>query len=104
MEKKIGAILGAIGAAACSGGLVASQAQAAPIASYADLLQPIPNAKEVLQALNQNAARSPSLVEPVQYFYHHHPPPPSYVSSLLRSASLLPPSSSPSPPPLLEGV
>jgi len=80
MEKKIAGLLGAM---ATLGALNA--AQAAPIPSpaptdvlransFADLLEPIPNAAALLQAVDESAP-VPSADENVQlaqYYYHHH--------------------------------
>ncbi len=80
MEKKIAGLLGAM---ATLGALNA--AQAAPIPSpaptdvlransFADLLEPIPNAAALLQAVDKSAP-VPSADENVQlaqYYYHHH--------------------------------
>lgn len=44
----------------------------APVASYADLLQPIPNAREHLQQALLVEGAQPARVVPAQYFYHHH--------------------------------
>ncbi|WP_094193652.1 hypothetical protein [Bradyrhizobium viridifuturi] len=75
MEKKIAGLLGAVAAL----GTLAT-AQAAPVpsdvlkaGSYADLLEPIPNAARTLQALEQHAAAQPADVNvQVAQFYHHH--------------------------------
>jgi hypothetical protein len=42
--------------------------------SYADLLEPIPNAGKVLQALDEQTPAKPAEanVQLAQYYYHHH--------------------------------
>jgi hypothetical protein len=77
MEKKIAGLLGAV---ATLGAFNAAQAAPAPAPtdimranSFADLLEPIPNAAALLQAVDESAP-SPSANENVQLaqFYHHH--------------------------------
>jgi len=78
MEKKI---VGLLGAMAALGTLNAAQATPAPdpsevlrANSYADLLEPIPNAAALLRAVDE-AKPAPSAdanVEVAQYYYHHH--------------------------------
>jgi hypothetical protein len=79
MEKKIAGLLGAVAAV---GALNAAQASPAPAPSpsdalkansYAELLEPIPNAAKVLQALDEQApAKSTEGNVTVAQFYHHH--------------------------------
>ncbi|WP_315797112.1 MULTISPECIES: hypothetical protein [unclassified Bradyrhizobium] len=77
MDKKIAGLLGAVAAV---GALGTAQASAAPAPtdvlkanSYADLLEPIPNAAKVLQALDE---QGPPTAEPkvqlAQWYHHHH--------------------------------
>jgi hypothetical protein len=77
MDKKIAGLLGAV---AALGTLNAAQAAPAPASvdvleanSFADLLQPIPNAKAQLQAIDE---REPALaannVQLAQFHHHHH--------------------------------
>jgi hypothetical protein len=79
MEKKIAGLLGAMATLGAFTG-----AQAAPIPSpapsdvlransFADLLEPIPNAAALLQAVDESGP-APSADENVQLaqFYHHH--------------------------------
>ena len=77
MDKKIAGLLGAV---AALGTLNAAQAAPAPTPadmlqanSFADLLQPIPNAKAQLQAIDE---REPALaadnVQLAQFHHHHH--------------------------------
>jgi hypothetical protein len=79
MEKRIAGLLGAV---ATLGAFNA--AQAAPISppptdvlranSLADLLEPIPNAAAVLQAVDESApaASADGNVQMVQFHHHHH--------------------------------
>ncbi len=76
MEKKIAGLLGAV---AALGTLAGAQATSAPsdvlkANSYADLLEPIPNAARTLQALEEQAAAKPAEanVQVAQFYYHHH--------------------------------
>jgi hypothetical protein len=77
MEKKIAGLLGAV---AALGAFSAAQAAPSPAPSdvlransFADLLQPIPNAAALLRAVDESRP-SPSADENVQLaqFYHHH--------------------------------
>ncbi len=80
MEKKIAGLLGAIATLG-----VANAAQAAPVPgpaptdvlranSFADLLNPIPNAAALLLAVDQSAPVSSANenVQLAQYHHHHH--------------------------------
>ena len=83
MESKIAGLLGAV---AALGTITGAQASSAPTpnpsdtlraSSYADLLEPIPNALAVLRAVDAaEAARSEQTAETdatvVQVQYHHH--------------------------------
>jgi hypothetical protein len=81
MEKKIAGLLGAM---ATLGAMNAAEAAPAPTPaptdvlranSFADLLEPIPNAASLLQAIDESGP-APSTNENVQlaqlYVYHHH--------------------------------
>jgi hypothetical protein len=81
MEKKIAGLLGAM---ATLGAINGAQAAPAPSPapadvlranSFADLLEPIPNAASLLQAIDESGP-APSANENVQlaqlYVYHHH--------------------------------
>ena len=78
MDKKIAGLLGA---AAALGTLNAAQAAPAPAPSdvlransFADLLEPIPNAASLLQAIDESAP-APSAdgnVQLAQFYHHHH--------------------------------
>ena len=80
MEKKIAGLLGAIATLGAFNG-----AGAAPVPSpapsdllransFADLLQPIPNAAALLQAVDESAPVSSAdeNIKLVQYHHHHH--------------------------------
>jgi hypothetical protein len=80
MEKKIAGLLGAVATLGAFGA-----AQAAPMAnpapaeilnanSFADLLEPIPNAAALLQVVDEAGPISTAdeNVQQAQFFYHHH--------------------------------
>ncbi|MDE2602004.1 MAG: hypothetical protein KGL62_06490 [Bradyrhizobium sp.] len=77
MDKKIAGLLGA---AVALGTLGTVQAAPAPAAtdvltanSFADLLEPIPNAVTLLRALDESPATSADgNIQVAQYYYHHH--------------------------------
>ena len=79
MDKKLAGLLGAV---ATLGAMHAAQAAASPTAvlqanSFAELLEPIPNAAAQLRALDEHQASQPAeaKVELAQYYapyYHHH--------------------------------
>ena len=82
MDKKIAGLLGA---AAALGALNAAQAAPSPApsdvlqaSSFADLLQPIPNAAALLQAVDESAPAPSKNVEMAQlvvvgrHHHHHH--------------------------------
>lgn len=79
MDKKIAGLIGAVATlGACNVAEAAPPVNLAPTDvlqanSYADLLQPIPNALTTLQAID--AASPPSAdsqIELAQFYYHHH--------------------------------
>ena len=81
MEKKIAGLLGAVAALGTLGTAQASTtpspSDALKANSYADLLKPIPNAANILQALDEQApAKSAEAdVKVAQYYppaHHHH--------------------------------
>src|SRR3974390_2610485 len=80
MEKKIAGLLGAVAALGTLNGAQASPAPAAnpsdalKVNSYADLLEPIPNALKVLQAIEEQQPLKPweDNVKVAQYYHHHH--------------------------------
>jgi hypothetical protein len=79
MEKKIAGLLGAV---ATLGAFNAAQAAPAPSPvptdvmranSFAELLEPIPNAASLLQAIDESApAQSADQNVQLAQFYHHH--------------------------------
>jgi hypothetical protein len=78
MDKKIAGLLGA---AAALGTLNAAQAAPAPApsdrlraSSFADLLEPIPNAASLLQAIDEStpAQSAGDNVQLAQFYHHHH--------------------------------
>ena len=79
MDKKIAALLGAAAAVATVGGAQAAtqpnsnSSEALHASSYAELLTPIPNAAETLQAVDNARAQTPAEgVKLAQYHHHHH--------------------------------
>jgi len=77
MDKKIAGLLGAVASLGTFGAAEAAPAPASTDVlranSYADLLEPIPNAAALLQAIDESAP-APSAEGNVQVsqFYHHH--------------------------------
>src|SRR5579884_1913405 len=73
MDKKIAGLLGAAAALTLTSSAQAVPTQPAPVTTYADLLQPVPNA---VDALNHDEAtraqEQPAQVELAQFFGHHH--------------------------------
>jgi hypothetical protein len=82
MEKKVAGLLGAV---AALGALNSAQAAPAPapnpsspdtlkVGSYADLLEPIPNALNVLKEIEAQAPVKPweDNVKVAQFYHHHH--------------------------------
>lgn len=79
MEKRIAGLLGAV---ATLGALNAAQAAPTPQApiealranSFAELLEPIPNAVSVLKVVDESptAPSTEGNVQLAQYYYHHH--------------------------------
>ena len=80
MDKKIAGLLGAV---AAFGTLTTAQAATEPAPnpsdalkanSYADLLEPIPNAATILRTLDDQAQDVPQAAREkvAQYYYHHH--------------------------------
>ncbi len=80
MDKSIIGLLSVASALALIGGAQAEPALTVsgvqPATSFAELLDPIPNAVELLNADNQRAASNAATVErPIvvaQYYHHHH--------------------------------
>jgi outer membrane protein assembly factor BamD (BamD/ComL family) len=81
MEKRIAGLLGA---AAALGALSGAQAAPTPApsdalraSSFAELLDPIPNAVSLLKAVDESQAQSPTdanvqLAQYYRYYRHHH--------------------------------
>jgi hypothetical protein len=85
LDKTLIGLLGAASALALAGGLQApaaasslnqAQAMLQPARSFAELLDPIPNAESILRAENERGAGEASADEkPImmaQYHHHHH--------------------------------
>jgi hypothetical protein len=74
MDKKTLGLMGAVSVLALTTGVSAARAQAAARvmnpASYAELLQPIPDAVNILQVVDAQPAK-PAKVEKVQWHHHH---------------------------------
>ncbi len=74
MDGKTATLAGAAAALAAGPALATEATQpATPVAaSYAELLEPIPNAVERLQVSDAQAAERPAALIPVQWAHHHH--------------------------------
>jgi hypothetical protein len=76
MDKRIAGLLGAVGAlASLPGAAAASPADSAAllkVQSYAELLNPIPNAKAVLAAVDETQDPIGTSSELAQHHHHHH--------------------------------
>ena len=76
MEKTVAGLLGAVAAIGALSTAQAAPAPADPLQanSYADLLQPIPNAAAILQAMDEQAPSksTDANVQLAQFYYHHH--------------------------------
>jgi hypothetical protein len=80
MDKSIIGLLSGASALALMGGAQAAPAAVElavqPAGSFAELLEPIPNAIELLNADNQRAASDPAAdehpIQLAQYYHHHH--------------------------------
>ena len=75
MDNKLATGLGVAAALAGGSSIAATVPEnpvSAPAASYADLLQPIPNAVERLAQANAEAAARPPMLIQAQYQEHHH--------------------------------
>ena len=73
MDAKTVTLATATAALAAGSAAAAHTAPATPVAaSYAELLQPIPNAVERLQVSDAQAAERPATLIPVQWAHHHH--------------------------------
>jgi hypothetical protein len=76
MDKKLSGLLGTVAAVAmCHASAAAPQAAGQPdpleVHSYAELLNPIPNAVALLVADDSRKSEE-AKIEPAQYVYHHH--------------------------------
>src|ERR1700676_4280758 len=75
MDKKIAGLLGAVGAlASLNSAQAAAPADPAAVLnaqSYADLLNPIPNAKTTLDAVDEAYARAGASLQVAQNDHHH---------------------------------
>ena len=80
MDKKIAGLLGAV---ATLGAFIAAEAAPAPSPaptdvlranSFAELLEPIPNAASLLQAIDESAPAQSvdENIQPAQFYHHHH--------------------------------
>jgi hypothetical protein len=79
MERKIATLVGAAAALAAGSALAAApvspvlaEAPAAVATSYAELLEPIPNAVERLRAANEGAAQLAQYRDDSGAAHHHH--------------------------------
>lgn len=74
MEKKIAGLLGAVAALGAAGSAQATPAPTDVLKanSFAELLQPIPNAAATLQAVDEAAPVPPRDNVQLAQFYHHH--------------------------------
>lgn len=78
MEKKIAGLVGAVAALGTLATVQATPAPASPTASpleansYADLLQPIPNAVALLKVVDERSPASEANVQLAQAHHHHH--------------------------------
>lgn len=78
MSRKVSGIVGTVAAVMmCDASAAVTQAQPNPAEalraqSYADLLEPIPNALAVLKAHDQQQQDAQPKVELVDYYGHHH--------------------------------
>jgi hypothetical protein len=77
MDKKIAGLLGAVGALVSLGGAQAAPGSADPVTvlkaqSYADLLNPIPNAKATLNAVDEADDQAGTSFQVAENSHHHH--------------------------------
>jgi hypothetical protein len=78
MDKKIAGLLGAVASLGTFGAAEAAPAPAPTDVlranSYADLLEPIPNAAALLQAIDESAPvpSTEGNVQVAQFYHHHH--------------------------------
>jgi hypothetical protein len=78
MSRKVTGIVGTVAAVVlCDASAGAVQAQPNPgealrAESYADLLTPIPNAMDLLKAVDRSEDAQAPRVQPADYHHHHH--------------------------------
>ena len=79
MDKKIAGVLGAVAALSTLTGAQAAPGDVLRASSYAELLNPIPDAAAQLKALDERAASQPAggekslqLAYPHHHHHHHH--------------------------------
>jgi hypothetical protein len=78
MDKKLSGLIGTAAALAlCNACPAAAQAQTVQppdltVQSYADLLEPIPDAAALLKAGDMARPAAAGDIQPVQYHHHHH--------------------------------
>lgn len=78
MSRKITGIVGTVAAVVmCDASAAVVQAQPNPgdalrVQSYADLLTPIPNALDVLKAVDRSDETQAPRVQLADYYHHHH--------------------------------
>jgi hypothetical protein len=78
MEKKVAGLLGAVAALGTLNGAQAAPTPNPPdtlkVNSYADLLEPIPNALDVLRQIEDQSPVKPweDNVKVAQFYHHHH--------------------------------
>ena len=77
MDKKLAGLIGAVGALASLDSAQAATTTVDPtellqVQSYAELLEPLPNAMAVLEALDRAAPAPKDRTQLAQFFEHHH--------------------------------
>lgn len=75
MDKKIAGLIGAVSALVALDAAQAATPAMQPLpqpTSYADLLQPIPNASAVLAKMDETSSSEPVGGQTIEVAYHHH--------------------------------
>jgi hypothetical protein len=78
MSRKVTGLVGTVAAVVmCDASMAATQAQPNPgnalrVESYADLLEPIPNAAALLRAVDREQDTQAPRVQLAYYYHHHH--------------------------------
>ncbi len=77
MDKKLVGLLGAVAAlgfadASTAGASPAPEANPLAVSSYSELLDPVPNAANVLATLDEGRSVQPKGEQVAQYYHHHH--------------------------------